>query len=274
MHLLYNGQLLQEKDLRLPLTNRAFQYNDGFFETVIVKDGQLRCWQDHQDRLQAAARALQLALPQALQQPLLLQEQLQQLIRQNNATAYGRLKLKVWRSGAGLYTPETTTADWLATAAPATTPTAAPLRVGRCRGVRTSFSPFSFFKGPNALLYVMAGLEKKAKGTDDMLLLSTEGHAAELASANLFWIKEGSLYTPALGTGCVNGILRRNILRWCKAAGVTVQEEFATPDQLVAADAAFAANVTGIRSIAQVEEMVFNPEHPLVTWLQQQVDSL
>ena len=269
MHLLYNGQFQPEEDLRLPLTNRAFQYNDGFFETVIVKDGQLRFWQDHQDRMQDAARALQLELPQALQPPL-LPEQLHQLHRQNNASAYGRLKLKVWRSGGGLYTPETNSPDWLATAAPATTPAAAPLRVGICQGVRTCFSPFSFFKGPNALLYVMAGMEKKARGTDDMLLLSTKGHVAELTSANLFWLKEGTIFTPALGTGCVNGILRRNILRWCKAAGVTTQEVHATPAQLLTAEAAFAANVTGIRSIGQLEETAFTPEHQLVTWLQQQ----
>ncbi|EJF11640.1 4-amino-4-deoxychorismate lyase [Pontibacter sp. BAB1700] len=76
-----------------------------------------------------------------------------------------------------------------------------------------------------------------------------------MISSNLFWLNDkGDLYTPALETGCVNGILRRNILRWSQQQGIAVREVLAKPEELLQAEAVFAANVTGIRGIEYLDE--------------------
>ncbi|MBC5773432.1 aminotransferase class IV [Pontibacter sp. KCTC 32443] len=250
--LLYNGEFIPEDELRLPLTNRAFQFNDGLFETIIVADGKLRFWDDHVARMLAAAKALKLELPQAILSGELA-EKLLQLAVQNNATTYGRLKLKLWRSGSGLYTPETNQADWLATKVPATPAQTTTLHIGICQTITTNYNPFSFFKGPNALLYVMAGIEKNEKGFDDMLLINRQHIVSELISSNIFWSKNDVLFTPAIDTGCVQGIVRQNILRWCHSAGIKTKEVYFDVDSLLKADAVFAGNVTGIRSIATID---------------------
>jgi len=249
--LLYNGDLIPEPELQLPPTSRAFQFNDGFFETVIVADGKLRFWNDHLARMQAAAKALKLELPQTIVTGE-LEEKLLQLAEHNNTTNYGRVKFKLWRSGEGLYTPEANQADWLATIVPATPAPTTPLHIGICQTITTNYSPFSFFKGPNALLYVMAGIEKKEKGFDDMLLLSRQHIVSELISSNIFWLKNDVLFTPAIDTGCVQGIVRQNVLRWAKQAGIKTKEVYFDVDSLLKADAIFSCNVTGIRSIASV----------------------
>lgn len=242
------------QDLKLPIHNRAFQYNDGFFETVMVVDGNLRFWRDHQARMREAAEALQLAIPDCFWSGE-LEENLLYLARQHNSFKIGRLKLKVWRSGGGLYTPQTNEIEWLATAEPTQAIPEAGLTIGICQGVRTCYSSLSHFKGPHAPLYVLAGIEKRNKGFDDMLLLDAQGHLAELISSNLFWLNDkGDLYTPALETGCVNGILRRNILRWSQQQGIAVREVLAKPEELLQAEAVFAANVTGIRGIEYLDE--------------------
>mgnify|MGYP005749143835 CR=1 FL=1 len=248
---LYNGQFIPEQELCLPITNRAFQYGDGFFETVMVVNGRLRFWSDHLVRMQEAAHALHLELPAYFCEPA-FEQQLLQLADENSGLAYGRLKLKAWRAGAGLYTPETNLIDWLATVQPATPLHPDSISIGVCQNIRTICSPFSHFKGPNALVYTLAGLEKKQTGYDDMLLLNSQGIVSELISSNLFWMMDNKLFTPALDTGCVNGIVRRNILRWCRKNHMKVHEAYFSPQRLHDAHTVFAANVTGIKSIESI----------------------
>ncbi|WP_161887709.1 aminotransferase class IV [Pontibacter russatus] len=265
--LLFNNHIVTDDELRLPLSNRAFQYNDGFFETIIIRQGRLRFWEAHEQRMQEAARALQLQLP-----PLFfsseLTERLLELATQQHALAHGRLKLKVWRAGAGLYTPETNNVDWLAAAQPTEAIYNLPLQVGVCRQTHTLYSPLSHFKGPNAPVYVQAGLEKKAHGKDDMLLLDRQSTVSEFTAANVFWIQGDALCTPPLETGCINGVLRRSILRWCLQQQVKVEECSATVEQLGRANVVFAANVTGIRAVGRLEESELPTQHPLLDRLQ------
>lgn len=255
MFILYNNQQLPESELRLPLHDRAFQYNDGFFETAILQDGRIRFWHSHLERIGEAALALQLELPSYFFSGE-LEEKLLELARLQKAEKCGRLKLKVWRAGAGLYTPQTNQVNWLATTAPTTPAADKPLHLGICQHVRTAYTSLSHFKGPNAPLYVMAGLEKQEH--DDMLLLSQQGKVAELISSNIFWLKEGVLYTPELSTGCVNGILRRNILAWCSGKSIAVAQVQHNPEGLYFADAVFAANVTGIKVVASINGRELN----------------
>lgn len=251
MFILYNHQLLRESELRLPLSDRAFQYNDGFFETAILQGNRIRFWDKHLQRMQEAAAALHLELP-----PYFFTEELEEnllrLARQQQAGSYARLKLKVWRGGGGLYTPQTNQANWLASITAAVPASQEPLHIGICQHTHTAYTSLSHFKGPNAPLYVLAGLEKQAVQKDDMLLLSQQGMVAELISSNVFWLQGDTLYTPELRTGCVNGILRRSILHWCSQQGVKVQQVLQALEQLQQADAVFAANVTGIRAIATI----------------------
>jgi len=270
MFILYNGALLKEKELKLPLTNRAFQYNDGFFETMIVQQGRILFWQDHLTRITEAAAALGIHLHQN-RNPDKFLEQLLHLSEQNNASNYGRVKVKVWRDGAGLYTPQTNAAAWMATAQPAEASQNLPLKVGICRTVTTLPSPFSIFKGPNALVYVVAGNEKAQTLYDDMLLLSPDGAVAEMISSNIFWFREGTLFTPALETGCINGILRRNLLRWAKAQAVPVVECLLAPAMLQDASVIFSANVTGIKSISMLASQQLPDTHPQLDRLRQEL---
>ncbi|PVY38715.1 aminotransferase class IV [Pontibacter virosus] len=262
--LLYNNTFLPVQDLKLAITSRAFQYNDGFFETVMAVDGMLRFWPDHQARMREATAALQLAIPAYFWDGE-LEEKLLQLAKQRNVPQLGRLKLKVWRAGAGLYTPQINEIEWLATAEPTQPIPDVGIKVGICQTAKACFSPLSHFKGPQAPLYVLAGIEKQASGLDDMLLLDAKGNVAELISSNIFWLKDGTLYTPTLESGCVNGILRRNILRGCLQQGIAVRQVLAKPEELVQADCVFGTNATGIRGIEKLEDSHLRINHD---WLQ------
>src|SRR5688572_21033926 len=104
---LYNFELKPEEDLQISSDNRAFQFNDGLFETLVWKKGKVKFLKDHLLRLYLAAQTLRFNLAPELVDPEFMQEKITDLVKQNGLENESvRVKLKVWRSGGGLYTPE------------------------------------------------------------------------------------------------------------------------------------------------------------------------
>jgi len=99
---------------------------------------------------------------------------------------------------------------------------------------------------------IMASHEAKAKGFDEALLTDMDGFAAEAPGANLFYEKDGKLFTPALGH-ILPGITRATVMEICKDLGIEVIEKRFTTEEMYGADAAFfcgtAAEVIGFESL-------------------------
>jgi branched-chain amino acid aminotransferase len=99
---------------------------------------------------------------------------------------------------------------------------------------------------------IMASQEAKAKGYDEALLTDMNGYVAEGPGANMFFEKEGKLFTPSLGH-ILPGITRATVLEICQSLGIEVVEKFFTTDEVYGADAAFfcgtAAEVIGWESL-------------------------
>lgn len=103
---------------------------------------------------------------------------------------------------------------------------------------------------------LLASHEAKANGFDEALLTDMNGNVAEGPGANLFYEKEGKLFTPALGN-ILPGITRATVLELCDELNIEVEEKFFTVDELKEADAAFycgtAAEVIGFESLDDVK---------------------
>jgi branched-chain amino acid aminotransferase len=99
---------------------------------------------------------------------------------------------------------------------------------------------------------LLASHEAKAKGFDEALLLDMNGNVAEAPGANLFYEKDGKLFTPAKGN-ILPGITRATVFELCAQLGIEVEEKFFTLDELKKADAVFycgtAAEVIGFESL-------------------------
>jgi branched-subunit amino acid aminotransferase/4-amino-4-deoxychorismate lyase len=270
--LLYNFQPVKEESFNLSYLNRGFQYNDGLFDTLIFTDGRIRFLHDHLDRLRRALAVLGLSLPEAWLQEAWWHQQVTLLVRENGLTApVIRIKANIWRQPGGLFTPESEQAEILVTAsAQAGLP---PIigTAGILRAAPVPYSPYSFFKGPYALHYVQAGREKKRAGWEEGILLDSQGHVAEALVSNIFWWKGAVLYTPALETGCIAGIMRLNVLRACQLLRLEVREGFFKEQELLAADTVFTSNVTGLRPIAAIGEARYQTSTPLFQRLQAMV---
>lgn len=254
--LLLNNELLPAATLTLP--NRGLAFGDGFFETLIFAENRLRLAPDHHARMQQAAAALYLKLPTALATPEALEATLARLATANNLSA-ARLRLQLWRTGGGRYTPTTDTAEWLATAEAFVLDETPIRKADFALETHSIHSPLSFCKGPQAWLYVRAAHERQLRGLDEIILCDAAGHVAEAGAAAIFWTKDGVLFTPSLASGCVAGVRRAQVLRAAQAAGTTCREGLFLKEQLLAADAAFTANVAAIRMVAQIGECPLAP---------------
>ena len=99
---------------------------------------------------------------------------------------------------------------------------------------------------------ILASQEAKANGYDEALLNDMNGYVAEGPGANVFFEKDGELFTSSLGN-ILPGITRATVLEICKEMEKPVVEKQFTTDELKQADAAFycgtAAEIIGWESL-------------------------
>ncbi|MCU0353355.1 MAG: aminotransferase class IV [Cytophagales bacterium] len=275
--------------------NRAFQYGDGLFETMVLQNGTVRFLTDHHQRLTDGMAVLEMAVPPGLTADYLqkaacdlakienpatggnaqnvdstLDGDTHSLIHSfNHSKLTHRVRLHVWRKPGGLYTPASHEADFLLTVQPMAPPSVSVKeRVIFYEDIRLNHSVVSPFKTGSALAYVMAGLARKKAGADDAILLDTNGFIAECVASNLFWLKNRQLFTPSLDSGCVAGVMRKNVIAWMKNEDIRVEEGLFKKADLLDAEAVFCCNVAGIQWIRRIGDTVFDPSVEFTALLQ------
>jgi branched-subunit amino acid aminotransferase/4-amino-4-deoxychorismate lyase len=106
-------------------------------------------------------------------------------------------------------------------------------------------------KSTSYLDYQIAWEQATRSGFDEAVLCNGSGALCECARANLFWIRDGFLYTPSVESGCLPGIARELMLGWAHEHGIAVKEGLFSPHELAAADEVFVTSATqGPRAVA------------------------
>ncbi|RAJ87741.1 branched-chain amino acid aminotransferase [Chitinophaga dinghuensis] len=99
---------------------------------------------------------------------------------------------------------------------------------------------------------ILASQEAKEKGYDEGLLLDQQGFVAEGPGANVFFEKDGKVFTPPTGS-ILPGITRATVIELCHELNIPLEEKLFTIDELKQADAAWfcgtAAEVIGLDSL-------------------------
>ncbi|MFH1187594.1 MAG: branched-chain amino acid transaminase [bacterium] len=102
---------------------------------------------------------------------------------------------------------------------------------------------------------ILASIEVKKAGFDEALLLDYKGNVAEGPGENIFWVKDGKLFTVAKGN-ILPGITRDSLMTIARDEGIEVEEKSVTLDEIKMADEIFfcgtAAEVTGVAKLDDV----------------------
>jgi branched-chain amino acid aminotransferase len=81
--------------------------------------------------------------------------------------------------------------------------------------------------------------EAQAKGHNNALVCDANGNVAELATANVFMVRGGEVFTPMPNGTFLDGITRQRVIKLLRANRVTVHEATLTVDDFRAADEIF-----------------------------------
>ncbi len=217
----------------------------GVFETLRVTQGKALFWKEHILRLKKSLRALQMPFP-AVEN--ILSRRTAQLIDLNHIDE-GRLRLSVWTKHRKIHWA-VCTAPWKG------------MSPRKClRGLKMIIAPQRIDESdPGVSLKMMAYrpyyqsfLYAQTNGYDEALLLNSKKEIVEGSRTNIFWVSDGLLFTPALKTGCLPGIVRSQVLKIARRKHIPCRTVCAQREIFSKAEEAFLTNsLLGIVPLAEV----------------------
>ncbi|MBX3485634.1 aminotransferase class IV [Phenylobacterium sp.] len=249
--------------------DRGFALGHGLFETILWNDHHPGHWDAHLDRLARGCKVLGLPVPDRIACRNVVEAALEVADRPHRAAV--RLN---WSAGAGDrgLDPPSRFEPMLSASAAKLGPTPGPASMVTAVTRRNDRSPASRLKTLSYLDNVIARGEARKAGADEALMLNSRGKIACAAAANVFWIVEDVLYTPAPEAGVLEGIMRAEVLRAARRSGVKVRVvRGARPVVLEDAPVFLTNSLTGVRRVARLDGRAV-PFHPLVDRLARMVN--
>lgn len=126
---------------------------------------------------------------------------------------------------------------------------------------RNSRSPLAAVKSCNYLENVLAHAHAVESGFDEAIRLNERGEAASACFANIFWIKNGNLFTPAIETGCLPGIMREYVVEAAQNADMRIEFASSAVEELLTADEVFlTSSIKTIAVVKTIDQKSFGSE--------------
>lgn len=238
----------------ISIGDRGLAFGDGVFETLRVTGRVAPLWPWHRDRLQEGCHRL--SIPLNLPQ---LEIWIDELLQQHELALDGVLKIIVTRGagGRGYAIDPALTPTVVCSLHPLPSPAPASQNLYLCQQ-RLAHNPIlAGMKHLNRLENILLKAECQQAGFDDGLVLDADGDVIETVSSNVFFEKQGELYTADLRLCGVAGVMRRFILeQLAPELGVTVNVVPVAANSLQTFSAGFTCNsVRGIIPIARISTM-------------------
>jgi branched-chain amino acid aminotransferase len=266
----FNGNIVVQDD-NILTQNRAFLYGDGVFETVKIVNSKILFLEDHYFRLMASMRVVRMEIPMNFTMEH-LEEQILKLVQEKGVSASARARITVFRNDGGLYLPKTNEVSFLIHVTPLENTSYVlntnTYEVDLYKDFYVTKQLLSSIKSTNKMINVTGSIFAHENGLDNCILLNDAKNVVEGLQGNLFMVIGNKLITPPVSEGCLNGVMRKQILALAKKMeGIEVLEEIISPFDLQKADELFLTNVImGIQPITKYRKKEFtsNLAHLLV----------
>nr|WP_314865875.1 aminotransferase class IV [uncultured Flavobacterium sp.] len=243
--------------------NRAFLYGDAVFETVKIVKGKILFLEDHYFRLMASMRILRMEIPMNFTMEY-FEEQIVSVVKNNGFSDSARARITVYRNDGGYYLPVTNDISFLIHTSSLENQSfvfeTKECEVDLYKDFYISKQLLSTLKTTNKVINVTASIYANENGLDNCILLNENKNVVEVLQGNIFMLQGNTLITPPTSEGCINGIMRKQVLTLAKTIeGLEVIEEIISPFDLQKADELFFTNVIkGIQSITKYRKKEFS----------------
>jgi branched-chain amino acid aminotransferase len=257
----FNGTLVPSEE-NLLANNRAFLYGDAVFETIKILDNKILFLEDHYFRLMSAMRIVRMEIPMDFTMEY-FEEQLLQTAKANECLNSGRIRITIYRNSGGYYLSETNTVSFLINAIVLENASylfeAAPYEVDLYKDFYVTKQLLSSVKSINKMVNITGSIFADENGLQNCLLLNDDKNVISALQGNIFMLQGNKLITPPVADGCLNGVMRKQILAITrKIENIEVVEESISPFELQKADELFITNVIkGIQPITKYRKKDF-----------------
>lgn len=242
MKIWLDGNLVDESAAKISVFDHGLLYGDGVFEGIRFYNGRVFRLEEHIRRLFDSAKAIVIQMPWTIEEVCRFTCETVAA----NGLADGYIRLVVTRgsgelglnpylcpkpsmfiiaSSIKLY-PDEYYRDGLSIITCATR-----------RPAPAALMPQ--VKSLNYLNNIMAKVEAIQAGALEAVMLNEQGYVAECTGDNLFILKNGSLHTPLISDGALDGITRAVILEIAANLGVPIVERSLTRYDIFTADECF-----------------------------------
>ncbi len=251
----FNGTI-QDNSAVFVESNRGFLVGDAVFETIKVVNNQVLFLEDHYFRLMATMRICRMEIPMLFTMEY-VEAQILELIDVFHPSAAFRVRFSVYRTGGGFYAPLSNEVAFVITAIPLESVHYSiekeDYEIELYKDFHVSKQLLSTLKTNNKLLQVLGTIYAKENGYDNCLLLNEDKNIVEALQNNIFMKMGNIISTPPIAEGCINGIMRKQVLAvLSKMEGYQVKEAVISPFDLQKADELFLTNViSGIQPITK-----------------------
>lgn len=191
--------------------DRGKYYGDGFFESILIRNGDCPLIKYHFERVTRTLTFLEFNTPEHLSTLELFYD----LVMSNYSQGVSRCRLDICRIGEGRYLPVNENTSIELKFEEISDPLESlsnGIEVGVC-DFRINTAILNQYKTLAKLPQVLLAKEAYRKGWQEAVVLNEEMKVAELISSNIFFINtKGILFTPHLSSGCLPGVFRQFLL--------------------------------------------------------------
>ena len=242
-----NNKILPKKKALISVFDHGFLYGDGIYETLMAYKGVVFKLDEHMERLFRSASLIGLTVPKT---PAVLKKAVYETLHANRQKdAVIRISISRGEGPTGL--------DPALCLKPTLVIMSGQFKsypqgyykrgvkvaiVDTRRNYYRAINPK--IKSLNFLNNILAKREAIERNAYEALMLNYRGYIAEGTISNVFFVKDGVLYTPDVRVGILDGITRRVIFNIANELKIKVTEGNFRPADLYRADEVFISNTT------------------------------
>lgn len=233
-----DGRFVPPAEAKVSIFDRSFLFGDSVYETLRTYGGKPFALTRHLDRMERSMERL--AMRNAIPRTEVERRIAEAHAKSGNAESY--LRVVVSRGvgsfglGPGIDNPGET---WII-ARPYEPPPEKPYTIVIAKVVRNPREGLDpAIKSGNYLNSIQAMIEARRAGADDAVMLNAAGNATEATTATIWMVSGGTIVTPPVSAGILEGITRHYLLDAAREAGLPCEERDFGPDALRRADEVF-----------------------------------
>lgn len=235
-----NGEWLDSDSPSVAWTDRGLLHGLGLFETLLAVDGRPIHVERHLARLDKGLDRFGWEKPAHD-----LGAGMTELLKRNQLS-HGRARIRLaMTAGSGGLNNLKSGEDqkiWMTASALEEGKDSLSLGLGLWR--RNEHSALAGLKCASYAENLVAMDWARREGYDEVLFLNARGDLCEAATANVFVVINGVLFTPNLESGCLPGVAREVLIELAKGAGIPVREDSLQLDDMQHAEECFLSSAT------------------------------